>query len=185
MPADQVQRDAGKELGVAAMEAHAAGVDAAHHAHHVFHLESAAEAVVAHVAAGRVRHLELLHVQQGRREKIEVADVVVVQVRDHHVLHLRRVHAEQPQPLGRAAQVVPRALERHGFREAGVHHHFAAFAADQPHEVVERHRPVVRIAADEILRRAPRMVRVLDGVDLVGAHDSFTRANLRLPACNT
>src|SRR6185295_15277701 len=63
--------------------------------------------------------------------------------------------------------MIPPPLPRHRRREAGVDHDLASAAADQPDEVVERHRPVVRVAADEILRCLAHVMRVLDRVDLV------------------
>ena len=38
---------------------------------------------------------------------------------------------------------------------------------DRPNEIIERLQHVVRIAADEVFRRAPRVMRVADGVDFV------------------
>src|SRR5258708_6398790 len=74
------------------------------------------------------------------------------------------------------------ALCRHRRREAGVDDDLAPAAAYQPHEVVERHRPVVRIAADEVLARAARVVRVLYRVDLVlRGHLMVTRAIFLFP----
>src|SRR5260221_4000491 len=108
--------------------------------------------------------------------------MVVVQVGDHHVFYLRGVDLEQPQGIRRTAQVLASALARHGRRETGVDHDLATLAAHQPHEIVERHGPVVRIAADEVFRGAPRVVRILERVDLVG-HFTVTRANFRLPTC--
>src|SRR6185369_6986523 len=74
---------------------------------------------------------------------------------------------------------------RHRSGEAGIDHHlariFSVGAAHEPDEIVERHRTVVGIAADEIRRSAALVVRVLDRVDLVGNHAMVTRANLRLP----
>src|SRR4030081_1784931 len=105
-----------------------------------------------------------------------------MQVRDDHVLHLRAIHAQQPQPRGGAAQVLAAAFRRNRRRESGVHDHLESFAPPQPHEISERHRPVVRGAADEILGGAPLVVRVLDREDLVLlAHFMVTRAAFRLP----
>src|SRR6185436_8448323 len=85
--ADQVQRYARRELGVAVVKAHAAGVHAAHHADHVLDLEGAAEFRLRHVAAGGVAHLEVLQVESGRGKQLEIADVVVMQVSDDNVFY--------------------------------------------------------------------------------------------------
>src|SRR5207245_7449262 len=91
--------------------------------------------------------------------------------------------AEQTQAVRRATQVLASALGSHRRGKAGVDDQLASAAAHQPDEVVERHRPVVRVAADEVLARAARVVRVLDRVDFVQrrAHATWTRANFLLP----
>ena len=76
------------EVRIAVVEAHPVAVHGAHHADHVFHFVGAAEAVVRHVPAGRVAHLEILQMQRRIRKEIEIADVVIVQMRDDYVLHL-------------------------------------------------------------------------------------------------
>src|SRR5687768_4689197 len=180
-----MQRDARRQLCVTVVELHAPVVDAPHHANYVLRLERAAEALVAHVAPGGIAHLELLQVEAGARKQLEVADVVVVQVRDDHVLQAGGVDVQQAQPFGGAAQVIAAALQRHRLGKPGVHQQLAARAAHQPYEIVERHRAVVRIAADEVLGSPPRVARVLDRVYLVErrAHVMVTRTNLRLPTC--
>ena len=162
-----MERDAGRELRVTVVKAHTACVDTAHHAHDILHLIRAAEAGAAHVAAGGVAHFQFLEMERRLREEIEIADMVVMQVRDDDVLHLRRVDAEQLQAARGTAQMLATALGGHGGGEAGVDDDLAALAADQPDEVVERHRPVVRITADEVFRRAPIVMRVLERVNLV------------------
>ena len=110
--------------------------------------------------------------QRRRGEQIEVAGVVVVQMRDrpHPSPWRRRSPSMRSASVGQPDVIAP-ALRRHRGGKAGVDHDLAPGAADQPDEVVERHRPVVRIAADEVLRLAPRVVRVLERVDLVASLD--------------
>src|SRR5260221_5088522 len=86
VPADEMHRDAGMQLRVAVVKAHAPGVRAPHHSHHVLHVVGAAELRLGHVAAGGVAHLEILQMQRRRRKKIEVADMVVMQMGDYYVL---------------------------------------------------------------------------------------------------
>src|SRR5215213_3229544 len=43
-----------------------------------------------------------------------------------------------------------------------------ALADNGPDEIVERHRPVMRVATVEILTRAPVMMRIAHRVDLIG-----------------
>src|SRR5262249_54376389 len=74
------------------------------------------------------------------------------------------------------------AFGSHRLGEAGVHDDLAAVAANEPNEIIQRHRPVVRIAADEVLRGTPVVMGVFEGVNLVLLlHAMRTRANLRLP----
>jgi hypothetical protein len=125
---------------------------------------------------------------EGRGGKeIEVADVIVMEMGDDDILYGFRFRPEKPQARGWTANVITAALRRNRRRKAGVDDHLAAAAADQPDEIVERHRAVVRITADEVLRPAPRVMRILDRVDLVRqfTHARVTRANFRLPTWTT
>jgi hypothetical protein len=95
------------------------------------------------------------------------ADVVVVQVREDHVLHGVAIDADELQGLDRVAQEGALALLRGLLGEAAVDHEGALGAFRDPHEVVHRHRPVVRIAADEMVR-PPRLARrIADGEEFV------------------
>jgi len=75
------------------------------------------------------------------------------------------------------------ALGSHRRGESGIDDDFTPRAANQPDKIVERHWPVVRITANEVFGRAPRVVRVLDRVDLVlrTAHVKVIFPNFRLP----
>src|SRR5262249_53419805 len=64
--------------------------------------------------------------------------------------------------------------------ETGVDHDLPPRAANQPDEVIKRHRPVVRIAADEVLRPLARVVHVLHRVNLV-RHLRVILAAFRFP----
>ena len=55
----------------------------------------------------------------------------------------------------------------HRLVEAGIDDDGAGRPDDRPDEIIERLQHVVRIAADEVFGRAPRMMRVADRVDLV------------------
>src|SRR5687767_2317869 len=105
-----------------------------------------------------------------------------MQMSDHDVFHRIRVAAQRAERLRRAPQVLAPALSAHRRGKAGIDDDLTPLPADQPDEVVERHRAVVRVAADEVLRPAARVMRVLKGVNLVG-HLTVMRANLRLPTC--
>jgi hypothetical protein len=107
-----VQGDAGRKLRAAIVEENALGVVEPHHADDVLHLEGMREARIAHVAPGRVVHLRLLQVELRRRKAVEIADMVVVQVGQDHVLHAVAVDADQLQRLDRIAQMRAPALRR-------------------------------------------------------------------------
>ena len=95
MAADKVQRHAGHELGVAVVKAHPAFVNAPHHADHVLDVEGAAEASVAHVAARCVAHFQVLEMQHRPRKKLEIAYVIIVQMRDHDVSYGCRLDPQE------------------------------------------------------------------------------------------
>ena len=82
--------------------------------------------------------------------------------------HGRGIDAQQGQSVARRAQEGALALARHGLAEACVDDEGSLGIADQPDEVIHRHRSIVRIAADEVgAARAPAG-RILDGIDFVG-----------------
>src|SRR5207302_699207 len=68
------------------------------------------------------------------------------------------------------------ALFCHRLVEAGVEDQRAALADHRPDEIVERHRPVMRIAAIKIVARPPVVMRVFDRINLVDvvAHPYFS-----------
>ena len=61
---------------------------------------------IGHVVAGRVMHLRLLQVEARLGEAVEVADVVVMQVRQDDIGHLVGVDADELQSLDRIAQEI-------------------------------------------------------------------------------
>ena len=108
------------ELVVAVVERDPAAVHLAHHTGDVLDVERHAQARVAHVAPGRVRHLAVLQVETGAREDLEVADVVVVHVGDDDVVDLRGVDVERGQTLARVADDRAVASRPGCLAEAGV-----------------------------------------------------------------
>ena len=66
--ADEVERDAGGDLGGAVVEGDAAVEDVADGGRHVLDLEDEAERLVAHAAAGAVGHLGVLEMEARLRE---------------------------------------------------------------------------------------------------------------------
>ena len=120
-----------------------------------------------------VRHLGVLQMIAGARKQVVVADVVVMQMADDDVLDLVGVDADRLEPLADRLEQGAAALLGHGGVEAGVDDEGAGGPDDRPDVIVERLQDVVRIAADVVLRRAPVVMAVADGIDFVDvvAHD--------------
>ncbi len=112
--------------------------------------------------------LRLLQVKARLREAVEVADVVVVEVGEDHVLDVLRGYAEQPEGVDGVAEVRALAARRDFLGEAAIDDEAAALADHQPEEVVHRHGAVVRVAAYKIVLPAAVAGGVADGVHLVG-----------------
>jgi len=93
--------------------------------------------------------------------------MVVMHVGQDHVGDSVAVEAHQAQRLGRAAQVPPAARRRDLGGKPGIDHK-AAFSADgRPDEVVHRHRPVMRVAADEMVGAPGVALGIADRIELV------------------
>src|SRR3954471_3002621 len=106
---------------------------------------------VPHVAADRVVQLRLLQMELRVREAMEIADVIVVQVRQNDVLDLVAVDADELQRVDRVAQECALAPLSGFLCEAAVDDERALRPLRDPEEIVHRHRRVVRIAADEMI----------------------------------
>ena len=163
-----VHGDAGRDLAGPVVEPDAVAEHAPDHRGHVFRLERAADIAVAHAAPGAERHLAVLDVKRRVREQIVVAGVVVMHVADDDILDPVRIDADRQEPVARRTQKLAPALFRHCRVEAGVEDQRPALADNGPDEIVERHRPVMRVAAVEIVARRALMVRIAHGVDLIG-----------------
>ena len=123
---------------------------------------------MAHLAPGGERHLAVLQVEAGVREQPEVADMVVVQVRDDDVPHARRLDAEDRQGLDRRSEEAAAAPHAHLGAEAGVDDADSINADRHPDEVVHVDAAVVRIGADEEIAALPGVeLGVLDRVQLI------------------
>jgi len=106
---------------------------------------------MAHVASGRVVQFDLLQVELRARKPVKIADMVVVHMRQHDVLDGAAVDAQQRERLDRAAQKPP--LTRRGDlgRKPGIDDDGMMRCDCDPHEIVHRHRAVMRVAADEMV----------------------------------
>ena len=87
--------------------------------------------------------------------------------RDDHILDLVRIKPYHAQAF--AHRTKQRAISFHGSRcvEPGVEDEAAFPAHNRPDKVVERHGPIVRIAADEIVRSGPVVMAVADREQIV------------------
>src|SRR5688572_13170441 len=106
---------------------------------------------ISHEASRGIRQFAFLEMESRIRESVEVTRMVVVQVCQDDILDFLRSYVERTERLYGTTQ--ERALSPlRDFRvETGVDDKAAASPLCQPHEVVHRHRTVVRIAADEML----------------------------------
>lgn len=108
--------------------------------------------------------------------------MVVVQVRDDDVLDRLRVDPDRLQPLTDRIRDQALALLRHGLVEASIDDKGAVRADDRPDKVIERLQHIVRVAADEILRRFAIVVPVADRIDIMNvighwSHPGFDPSN--------
>src|SRR6188474_2753991 len=85
------------------------------------------------------------------REPVEISDMVVMQMREDDILDRIHIDVERAERLHRTAQECPFPLPRYFRVEASVDDERTPSSFRHPHEIVHRHRAVVRIAADEML----------------------------------
>src|SRR5262249_50166110 len=151
-----------------------------HDAADVFHLEGMRQPRVVHVSPGGVGEFALLEMKSRAGKAIEISDVVVMQMREDHIFDRVRIDVEQSQRLYRAAQERSLAPLRHFLLKAGVDDKAPSLSLCQPHEIVHRHRAIMRIAADEVIAAARFARGVADGEELVlrFGHDTSRRVNL-------
>ena len=149
------------------MEPDPAGEIQPHDADHVLDLERMGEERMAHVMPGRVVQLGLLQMKLRLGKAVEGADVVVVHVGQDHVGDRVAVEPDHRQRLGRAAQMPPAARGGDLGGKAGVDHKAALGPDRRPDEIIHRHRPVMRVAADEMVAAARVALGIADRIELV------------------
>jgi hypothetical protein len=137
------------------------------HRLHVFGLEGMAQTAVTHAAPGAIGHFAILYVISRARKKRTVARMVVVHVRDDHVLHRVGANADFLQTVLDGMRDRAPTLAGHFGVEPRVYDECARLADHRPDEVVERHRYVVRVAAEKVLGRATVVECIFDGEDTV------------------
>ena len=88
-------------VGVAIMKNHLAGKQTFDHPADVAPVETGAQALVAHAAAGGEGHFAVLEVKARLREKLAVAGVIIMQMGDDHIFDRGRIDPERGQQIHR------------------------------------------------------------------------------------
>ena len=101
MTADPVHGHAGRDLAVAGIEIDALAIDVTHHQRDVLDREWMSQQSVAHAAARGVSHLALLEMEARIREAVEIAGVIVMQMRHDNVANARRGDTKTLQRIDR------------------------------------------------------------------------------------
>ena len=152
VPADEVKRDPRRQLAVAVVEGDPPLEDLVDHTGDVIGLERVAHCWRAHVRSGGEAHLALLQMIACRRELLEAADMVVVQMGDDHVGRARRFDPDHRQRFVSRAQKRPPPTSGILWPEPGVDDETSVFADRRPDEIVDRHGGVVvAVRGDEIV----------------------------------
>ncbi len=93
--------------------------------------------------------------------------MIVVQVTDDDIGDCVRRNAKRRKPFAHRLDDLTLAAAGHRLVEAGIDDDGAGPPDDRPDEIIERLQDIVRIAADEVFARSPRVMRVADRVDFV------------------
>ena len=93
--------------------------------------------------------------------------MIEVHVRDDHVFDLIGIKPDHPQSVSDRTQQRALSFRRAGGVETGVKHKTPVLPDNRPDEIVKRHRPVVRIAADEVVRCRSVVMTVADREEIV------------------
>src|SRR4051812_11488184 len=100
---------------------------------------------ITHEAPRGIRQFTLLEMKSRVREAVEIAHMVVMQMGQDDILDVAGVDSERADRLHRATQEGSLSPLRYFRVESGIDDEAASFPLCQPHEVVHRHRAVVRI----------------------------------------
>lgn len=185
MPADAMQGEAGSEFIIAIVKDGALGVDVADHLENVFKIEGGAKLAMAHRAARGESHFAILQMKTSKRKAIEIASVVVMEVRDNYVGNAIGIDADEAQRIDRVSKRFAAAANGRFVGEAGIEHEGGISAPSDPDEIVEVGCEFVRIGGNEVLLWvAVAKVAVADGEDFkwFDGHASPFRAVTRAAA---
>src|SRR5689334_1835248 len=86
MSARRMDGQSGSNLGVPIVEKYPAGIVQPHDAADILDLERMRQPWILHIASGRVGKFALLKVKSRIRESIEIAGMIVMQMRQDHIL---------------------------------------------------------------------------------------------------
>jgi hypothetical protein len=165
--ADRVQTDARSQLDRSVVEPHPPGEVEPHYADDILDFKRARKERVPHIAPGRVVQLDFLQMKLRRWEAVKRPDMVVMHVSEDHIGDAIVVEPDERQRLRRTAQVPPSARRGDLGGEAGIDHETPLPPDRRPDETVHRHRPVMRIAADEVIGASGVVLGIADRVELV------------------
>jgi hypothetical protein len=111
--------------------------------------------------------LNFLQMKLRRWEAVKRPDMVVMHVSEDHIGDAVVVEPDERQRLRRTAQVPPSACGGNLGGEAGIDHEAPLGPDRRPDEIVHRHRPVMRIAADEVIGTPGIALGIADRVEFV------------------
>ena len=151
MSADFDQLNARRQRVCAVVKRHAVGVDTPDQVDHVLNVVRMAEQPMAHVPATGVVELLFLDVKACVGQEPDVARVVIVQVRDHHVLNVLWRVPQHSQCLNRATDKRATPLLGSVRVKTSIDQHDAILVADQPHKIIHRHVFIMRVVRDEVV----------------------------------
>src|SRR6201996_8103687 len=137
MSADPMHGHARSHFAVAGIEGDALAIDVTPHLRHVLDRKRMPQQPVAHAAAGRIGHFALLQVKARIGKAVEIAGMVVMQMRDDDILDSVGPNAEPLQRIDRVERQLAPANFRFLGVEAGIHQDVSTAAADQPDKIVE------------------------------------------------
>src|SRR5215208_3315974 len=167
MASRRMYRKAGSELGVAIVEQDAACIVEPHDSADVLDLERMRQPRISHEAPRGIRKLAFLEMESRVRKPVEISHMVVMQMREDDIFDRIHIDVERAERLHGTAQERPLPLLRYLRVETGVDDEGTPSSFRHPHEVVHRHRPVVRVAADEMVAAPCLAGGVADGEELV------------------
>ena len=107
MTASRMDRQAGREFGIAIMEHDAARIIEPHDAADVLDLEGMRQPRISHVPARGIGDFAFLEMEARLRKLVEIPDVIIVQMGQDHIFDCTHINVERGECLDRATQECP------------------------------------------------------------------------------